>query len=211
MARLDALFERLDPDPSRRGRQFEDVCEWYLTHDPAYRRILRRVWLWGEWPGNDGRDIGIDLVAEDRAGQLWAIQSKAYDPGYAITKRDRWTTEAVDGAVPAHLHRSWSLNRKMAGVFGSKARMRGWGVLDDASRKKQFQVILSADDLDQFVFNPKGMADLLGTEFPRRFEPSPAILAEREVVPCTSKVRVSQVKYRPVVKRTNPLVSALKF
>ena len=31
---------------------------------------------------------GIDLVAEDRRGQLWAIQAKAYDAAYWVTKRD---------------------------------------------------------------------------------------------------------------------------
>jgi hypothetical protein len=31
------LFERFDPDPNVRGRQFEQVCRWYLKNDPAYR------------------------------------------------------------------------------------------------------------------------------------------------------------------------------
>ena len=33
-------------------------------------------------------DAGIDLVAEDRDGGLWAIQAKHYDPAYAIKKAD---------------------------------------------------------------------------------------------------------------------------
>jgi predicted helicase len=28
------------------------------------------------------------LVAEDRQGHLWAIQAKAYNPSYRVTKRD---------------------------------------------------------------------------------------------------------------------------
>ena len=31
---------------------------------------------------------GIDLVAEDRNGALWAIQAKAYDPKYRVSKKD---------------------------------------------------------------------------------------------------------------------------
>jgi predicted helicase len=46
------------------------------------------VWLWSEWPGAWAPDAGIDLVAEEHDGDLWAIQAKAYDPGYAIKKAD---------------------------------------------------------------------------------------------------------------------------
>lgn len=49
---------------------------------------MRRVWLWDDWPGRWSADAGIDLVAEDQAGRLWAIQAKAYDPHYAVTKAD---------------------------------------------------------------------------------------------------------------------------
>jgi len=82
------LFARLDPDPRVRGKQFEHVCKWFLTNDPVYKHELRRVWLWDEWTGRWGGDAGIDLVAEDRTGNLWAIQAKAYDPTYRVTKRD---------------------------------------------------------------------------------------------------------------------------
>ncbi len=85
---LSGLLESLDPDSGRRGTQFEHICKWFLTYDPVYRRELRRVWLWDEWPGRWGADAGIDLVAEDNDGRLWAIQAKAYDPAYSVTKAD---------------------------------------------------------------------------------------------------------------------------
>jgi superfamily II DNA or RNA helicase len=88
VATFSDLFARLDPDPRLRGKQFEHVCKWFLTNDPMYKHELRRVWLWQEWPGRWGADAGIDLVAEDRNGGLWAIQAKAYDPAYRVTKRD---------------------------------------------------------------------------------------------------------------------------
>ena len=88
MGSLSDLLARLDRDPYRRGKQFEHICKWFLTNDPVYKHELRRVWLWDEWPGRWGGDAGIDLVAEDRTGNLWAIQAKAYDPAYRVTKSD---------------------------------------------------------------------------------------------------------------------------
>jgi hypothetical protein len=46
------------------------------------------VWRWADWPGRWGGDAGIDLVAEDHEGRLWAIQAKCYDPAYSVTKAD---------------------------------------------------------------------------------------------------------------------------
>lgn len=80
------LLDSLDPDARVRWRQFEHVCKWFLTNDPQYCNMLRRVWLWDDWPGRWGPDAGIDLVAEDHKGRLWAIQAKAYDSQYTVTK-----------------------------------------------------------------------------------------------------------------------------
>ena len=83
---FDALLSQLDP--AERGPQFERLCRWYLTNAPEYRERFKRVWLWQEWPDAWGPDAGIDLVAEEDGGGLWAIQAKAYDPAYAIRKAD---------------------------------------------------------------------------------------------------------------------------
>lgn len=82
------LLDQLDTDDRVKGKQFEHICKWFLSNDPVYKHELRRVWLWNEWPGRWGIDAGIDLVAEDRQGHLWAIQAKAYAPAYRVTKRD---------------------------------------------------------------------------------------------------------------------------
>jgi len=76
---LDALLERLPPEPHLRGKEFERAAKWFLETDPAYASELREVWLWDDWPGRWGPDIGIDLVAETQEGKLWAIQVKCYD------------------------------------------------------------------------------------------------------------------------------------
>ena len=88
MAALDTLLAALDPDPGVRGKQWERICAWYLTHDPGYKEMLRRVWLWDDWPEDLGPDTGIDLVAEGYDGRLWAIQAKAYSQRYSVTKSD---------------------------------------------------------------------------------------------------------------------------
>ena len=81
MSGFEAFANKLwDYDQNARGRLFEHVCKWYLENDPSYRRQVRTVWLWNDWPERWGPDAGIDLVAETRSGELWAIQSKAYDP-----------------------------------------------------------------------------------------------------------------------------------
>jgi len=48
MGRLSDLLARLDPDPYRRGKQFEHICKWWLSNDPTYTGLLRHVWLWKE-------------------------------------------------------------------------------------------------------------------------------------------------------------------
>ncbi len=54
---------------------------------PSSHATPCRVRLWDEWPGRWAANAGIDLVVEDR-GDLWAIQAKAYDPAYDVTKAD---------------------------------------------------------------------------------------------------------------------------
>lgn len=85
---FDELYANLSEDPQMRGLQFEHICKWFLENDPVYAHELKTVWLWNDWPGRWGGDAGIDLVAEDRNGDLWAIQAKAYNSKYRVTKDD---------------------------------------------------------------------------------------------------------------------------
>lgn len=97
MGSFDDLCRGLAADPQLRGRQFEHIAKWFLENDPVYSRELKRVWLWKDWPGRWGADAGIDLVATDRNGALWAIQAKAYDPKYRVSKKDVDTFLAESG------------------------------------------------------------------------------------------------------------------
>lgn len=78
----------LRPAPRSQGRQFERLCRWFLLNAPEYKAKLSNDWLWKGWSGAWAADAGIDLVAEDHHGGLWAIQAKAYDEAYAIKKAD---------------------------------------------------------------------------------------------------------------------------
>lgn len=86
MATLDQIVSGLPADPSRRGREWELRCRWFLLHDPVYASLVTQVWRWDDWPGRWGPDAGIDLIAEARDGSLWAVQAKAYAPTTAVTK-----------------------------------------------------------------------------------------------------------------------------
>ena len=72
----------------RVGDAFEKLCIHMLTTAPEYRGLFTRVWLWREWPDNWGIDKGIDIVAEQKDGRLWAIQAKCVSPSREISKRE---------------------------------------------------------------------------------------------------------------------------
>ena len=69
------LCERY-PDERDRGRAFEPLVTKVLRSDPLYQAHFAEVWRWSEWPGRDGGDIGIDIVARRHDGGLAAIQCK---------------------------------------------------------------------------------------------------------------------------------------
>lgn len=71
---LTALLSGLSSD----GKDWERVCQWFLTNDPIWAAMFKRVWLWDEWPDRWDRDRGIDLVAQKHDGDLVAVQAKNY-------------------------------------------------------------------------------------------------------------------------------------
>ncbi|MDD2915626.1 MAG: Helicase associated domain protein [Gallionella sp.] len=82
------FYNSLDPDPLKRGKQFEHFVKWFLKADPEWATQVEQVWLWDEWPGRWGADCGIDLVFQHKDGKHWAVQAKCYSPDYDITKHD---------------------------------------------------------------------------------------------------------------------------
>jgi len=67
----------------QKGDLFEELTKHYLLLEPKYASKLKSVWLLGEVPSDlakslnlPPKDKGIDLVAETKDGEYWAIQSK---------------------------------------------------------------------------------------------------------------------------------------
>jgi superfamily II DNA or RNA helicase len=82
------FYRSLDPDPIKRGKQFEYFVRWFLKTDPEWATQVDQVWLWDEWPQRWGADCGVDLVFRHKNGEHWAVQAKCYAPDYDITKHD---------------------------------------------------------------------------------------------------------------------------
>ena len=60
-----------------KGDLFEYLVKGFLDTDADCRKRFKHVWLWNDWPGNNGhRDTGVDIVAEDFHGRTFAIQCK---------------------------------------------------------------------------------------------------------------------------------------
>ena len=88
MASFSDFLATFHPDAGKRGRQFEHFVEWFLKNDPEWATQVDEVWLWNDYPGQWGRDCGIDLVFKDTNEATWAVQAKCYSPEYEITKSD---------------------------------------------------------------------------------------------------------------------------
>ncbi|OQJ71610.1 helicase [Leuconostoc pseudomesenteroides] len=64
-----------------RGTLFEKLVLAYLKHEPTYKALYQNVWLLSDVPDKYGiskKDTGVDLVAEQKNGDLVAIQAKFY-------------------------------------------------------------------------------------------------------------------------------------
>ncbi len=73
----------------QKGAVFEKLMQRWLQSDPRYCNLLKKVWLWDEFPAKGefgGKDTGIDLVARTEEGDYWAIQCKCYDANAVIDK-----------------------------------------------------------------------------------------------------------------------------
>ena len=86
---VHAELRRLADSSFSQGKLFERVMVKYFLQAPLYRDKLENVQLWEDWAhehGIDGRDVGIDLVADTCDGKYWAIQCKCYDETHTLQK-----------------------------------------------------------------------------------------------------------------------------
>ena len=76
---LDHIRETATSERDK-GTKYERLTRFFLKNDPLWKARLSEVWMWSGAPTNDGADIGIDLVAQDKEdGTYWAIQCKCFD------------------------------------------------------------------------------------------------------------------------------------
>lgn len=86
---MKTAFDQLISTFSSSGKEFEVLCKWILETDPVYVSKLVDVWMWADWPDRwADQDLGIDLIARDTEGKIWAIQAKNYNQDYYVTKED---------------------------------------------------------------------------------------------------------------------------
>ena len=72
-----------------KGARFERVMTAFLKTYPPYRGVIKRIWLWKDFPYRQsisGQDVGIDLVALTVDGEYWAVQCKCWDESAYIDK-----------------------------------------------------------------------------------------------------------------------------
>ena len=80
MASFSDFLATFDPDAGKRGRQFEHFVKWFLKNDPEWATQVDEVWLWNDYPGQWGRDCGIDLVFKDKNRRDLGCSSKMLFP-----------------------------------------------------------------------------------------------------------------------------------
>jgi len=92
---LQALGEKTRPRD--KGTPFERVALFFLRNDPLWSTTLgldknpENAQLWVDAPPSwrwQSKDLGTDILVEDRDGGIWAIQAKGYRDDRDITKTD---------------------------------------------------------------------------------------------------------------------------
>ncbi|MEM6406021.1 MAG: type ISP restriction/modification enzyme [Pseudomonadota bacterium] len=86
-----------------KGSYFEELICTYLRHEPRYADLYFQVWRYADWArdtGRDIRDVGIDLVAATRSGDIHAIQCKCYATDYRLRKNDIDSFFTASGQAP---------------------------------------------------------------------------------------------------------------
>ena len=143
---LNYIRENADTEFGK-GRYFERLIRAYLLEDPFYKKRFSEVYLWSEWgelrPEFDGKDMGIDLVAQERDGGYCAIQCKCYAEDKRIAKGDldsfisESNREPYTSRMFVDTGKSWSANLLKA-IDGLQPPCQRISAADLASRPVQW-------------------------------------------------------------------------
>lgn len=98
MASIFDVVEKITSEAvteKEKGTKFELTCVYFLQNDPYWASIFSRVSLleealkWENCPIHDTKDIGIDIVAQEKqTGAWWAIQCKCYATNSQLPKQE---------------------------------------------------------------------------------------------------------------------------
>lgn len=103
---MQRLLDELDSRDDK-GVFFERLLvPWLLKNVPALSAQYPKVWHWSENPDAGTRDLGIDLVIEDRKGDRFAVQAKCFSKHHSHSWRelatfvgDASTREEISGLI----------------------------------------------------------------------------------------------------------------
>ncbi|MCY3945096.1 MAG: DEAD/DEAH box helicase family protein [Anaerolineaceae bacterium] len=170
MPNLNEALTRLrneSSSESEKGRRFERMLRRALEQHHFFSKRFTKVWLWHEWLDRPGRDLGIDLVAEEPDGGLCAIQCKFYSPDATVPK------SAIDSFLTASEPEPFT-SRILVNT-GAELRGNALSTLEANSRRKHCRVLGRADldgwpvDWLQHVDDPES----LRLNPPKPYDPHP--------------------------------------
>ena len=122
------------------GRSFERLMKSALLQEPViWGQRFTQVWMWDEWPGRDGQDAGIDLVAEERDGGLCAIQCKFFDPHRPVPRK----------AIDSFMVKSEPAQYTSRLIINTGGRIQG-NTLKALQAVSKIPRVLDASELDQW-------------------------------------------------------------
>jgi predicted helicase len=115
---LHALTEK------QKGDCFETLTKHFLKLNPEYVTLLRNIWNLKEVPPHIREylnlpqpDEGIDLIAETKDGQYWAIQCKYRDDeSTSLSRRQLSTFTGFGGHFPYYLDKRRMFNNIIGSV-----------------------------------------------------------------------------------------------
>jgi len=163
---MKTAFDQLISTFSSSGKEFEVLCKWILETDPVYASKLVDVWMWADWPNRwADQDLGIDLIARDTEGKIWAIQAKNYNPDYYVTKEDidSFISESDNDQIDCRLLIATTEN------IGPNAKK----VIDRSASVRSFSCLM-LDELKRLpIVWPKSINDLSGGGIAKKYTPKP--------------------------------------
>lgn len=103
LKKLLAAYRSAAMTEREKGTYFEELILCYLRNEATYRDLYSEVWMYADWAkqqGLDGRDTGIDLVAQAHTGETHAIQCKLYAEDHRLQKSDIDSFFTASGKKP---------------------------------------------------------------------------------------------------------------